>query len=293
MIAPTVVPCHPRAHRVTRPSTVSAPLPSSPCSACPEVCSSSWLPARCLPVVRRGSLRLPPPTRSALAPLCSRASGSALSTGRRCCFSRRAARPSAWRHGLRHVTSRSRLLACARRAARWRRCRRGAALSPPRLRTPGGCGSLSRAPQPRRPSSQSRRRTVGGAAAEAPRPAPPRSASRSRHPRALTPACSGFLPLIAPLRALPRDFRELNEVLAALPSFLHDASETALLRAVKMIPLYRISPGMLTPLEKQLSTSRASSLRGSRGLYDPLPPPPQPRPLAPLPDASSATTASS
>jgi hypothetical protein len=62
---------------------------------------------------------------------------------------------------------------------------------------------------------------------------------------------NGFLPIVRPLRALPRDFAELDEVVSALPHFLRDASETALARALALVPQYRIVPSLLTPLEKQ------------------------------------------
>jgi Indoleamine 2,3-dioxygenase len=62
---------------------------------------------------------------------------------------------------------------------------------------------------------------------------------------------NGFLPLVKPLRKLPKEFRELDELMSRLPSYLHDSKGSALADAVASLPCYSVDVTRMTPLEMQ------------------------------------------
>lgn len=62
---------------------------------------------------------------------------------------------------------------------------------------------------------------------------------------------NGFLPLVKPLRRLPKEFRELDEIMHRLPRFLNSANPSALADAVASLPTYSVDVSKMTPLEAQ------------------------------------------
>jgi len=63
---------------------------------------------------------------------------------------------------------------------------------------------------------------------------------------------NGFLPLNTPMRQLPEDYKELEEILANLPELLHHPSQSAVFEKVNKLPLYQIPDTLDSELTQAL-----------------------------------------